>query len=161
MSCWASTASIWLSSPTTRQFLWWRLRRLSPRSYSVSSRPSLRIPRRTTRLPAWTKWTLRTIYEMTLSTGRRCGLAGWDYQGKPPSLGSKPAYYYRRCNLTLVGLLVTSTGAGTSSCRRPTMTAGASASWGATRRATASSLSSSKPLFQARLRTLTGAWSTL
>lgn len=80
MSCWASTASIWLSSPTTRPFLWWRLKRLSPRWYSVSSRPSLRTTRRTKRLPAWTKWTLWTI-ETTLSTGRPCGLAGWACPG--------------------------------------------------------------------------------
>lgn len=79
---------------------------------------------------------------------------------QPPSMGSKPVYFYVRSNLTLPALPVISTGAGTSSCRRPTTTAGASASWGATRRATASSLSSSKPLFQARLHTSTGAWST-
>lgn len=81
MSCWASTASIWLSSPTMRPFLWWRLKRLSPRWYSVSSRPSLRTPRRTKRRPAWTKWTLRTINETTLSIGRPCGLAGWACRG--------------------------------------------------------------------------------
>lgn len=77
---------------------------------------------------------------------------------QPPS---KPVYFSVRSNLTLPALPVISTGAGTLSCRRPTTTAGASASWGAMRRATASNLSSSKPLFQARLRTSTGAWSTL
>lgn len=59
-------------------------------------------------------------------------------------------------SLTLPALSATSTGAGTSSCRRPTTTAGASVSWGAMKRATASSLSSSKPSFQARPRTSMG-----
>lgn len=65
--------------------------------------------------------------------------------------------FYERSNLAPSAPSVISTGAGTSSCRRPTTTAGALASWGATRRATASSLFSSKPLFQARPRTLTAA----
>lgn len=56
---------------------------------------------------------------------------------------------------------VTCTGAGTLSCRRPTTRAGASVSWGATKRATASSLSSSKPLCRVRLLTLTDASSKL
>lgn len=80
-SCWASMELIWLSWPTVRQFRWWRLRRLSLRWYSASSRPSPRTQRRTPRLSRWTNWTLWTTYEMTPSTGHRCGLDGWDYPG--------------------------------------------------------------------------------
>lgn len=56
---------------------------------------------------------------------------------------------------------VTCTGAGTSSCTRPTTRAGASASSGVTRRATASSLSSSKPSCLVHPLTLTDASSRL
>lgn len=79
---WASTLSIWPSWPTMRPFLCWRLRQLSPRWYSVSYRPSPRTQRRTVRLSTRTNWTLWTTYETTPSTGRRCGLAGWDYPGR-------------------------------------------------------------------------------
>lgn len=69
--------------------------------------------------------------------------------------------YERRSSDSAPVVSVTCTGAGTSSCRRPTMRAGASVSWGATRRVTASSLSSSKPLCRVRLLTLTDASSKL
>lgn len=80
--CWASTVLIWPSWTTTRQFLCWRLRQLSPRWCSVSSRPSPRIQRRTQRPPTMTNWNLWTTHVTTPSTGRRCGLAGWDYRGR-------------------------------------------------------------------------------
>lgn len=54
-------------------------------------------------------------------------------------------------------LSATCTGAATSSCRRPTTRAGVSASWGATRRAAASSPSLSRPSCQEHRRTLTDA----
>lgn len=56
---------------------------------------------------------------------------------------------------------VTCTGAGTSSCRRPTTRAGASASLGVMRRATGSSRSSSKPLCLEHRLTLMDASSKL
>lgn len=56
---------------------------------------------------------------------------------------------------------VTCIGAGTSSCTRPTTRAGASVSSGVTRRATASSLSSSKPSCLVHPLTLTDASSRL
>lgn len=91
-------------------------------------------------------------------------------QVEPPSihLNSLPPlwvysvnFYMKDAALTLPVVSVTCTGAVTSSCRRPTTRAGASVSWGATRRVTASSLSSSKPLCRVHLLTLTDASSKL
>lgn len=78
----ASTAMIWPSWPTARPLLCSRLRQLSPRWFSVSSRPSPRTWRRTLRLTTRMNWTLWTTHETTPSTGRHCGRAGWDYRGR-------------------------------------------------------------------------------
>lgn len=90
--CWASTPWIWPSWPTVKPFLCWRLRQLSPRWCSASSRPSPRTRRRTAIPPTRTSWTLWTTYGTTPSPGRRCGLAGWDYPGRA-SFGTSEKVY--------------------------------------------------------------------
>lgn len=147
-----------------RQFLHWRRRRLSPRWHSVSYRPSLKIQQRTQMLPTRMKWTWWTTHVKTPSTGHHCGLDGWDYQGteKPWFYSStSPVFCVFPVKYLLIVISVKCTGAGTLSCKRPTMRAGASVSLVAMKRATASSPSSSKPLCLVHPLTLTGASSEL
>ena len=91
--CWALTVWIWPSWPTTRRSLCWRLRLLSPRWPCASSRPSPRTPTRTVRRTR-TTWTLWKTRETTPSTGRRCGLAGWDYRGRDYFFFNAEQTYY-------------------------------------------------------------------
>lgn len=151
-SCWASTVSIWPSWPTTKPCLCWRLRRLRPRWFYESSRPSPTARRRTRRSARRTSSTTLTTNERTLTAGRPCGLTGWVYQGGAVF----KCVWSLQLDLVCFDVkihsgcffkhLVTCTGAETSSCRRSTTRAGASASSEAMRRAMgSSSLSSLKP----------------
>lgn len=100
--------------------------------------------------PLWTRWLGLPRYKLWLS---------------PLNLNSVPPLHL--CSVqdfssdSAFVISVKCTGAGTSSCKRPIMRAGASVSSEAMRRATASSLSSSKPSCLVHPLTLTDASSEL